>query len=75
MPEVYSRQGFVRRDIESILKWEREAGVVQESTTFNSGNEEIPIKEPEVKHSPEGIKAVADDLRAAFASGEFTGGL
>lgn len=75
LPEVYARQGFERREIDSMVAWEKEAGVVHESTTFNSGNEEITHEEPVYRPNPEAVKAVVKDIADAISSGPWTGGL
>jgi hypothetical protein len=70
IPEVYARQGFERKEIENISKWEKEAGVVHEATNFTAGSE--PSAErygvPKVDKA-----AVINDIRDAIASGPWTG--
>lgn len=73
MPAVYSNQGFERREIMSVLGWEKEAGVVQESTTFNPGNEVPSVDPPKLKVSKELIQDLTRDISNAAASGPWTG--
>lgn len=54
--------------------YEKEMGVVHEATNFNLGNEPNNADVvPTVKRDPEVMKALVDDMRAAMASGPFTG--
>lgn len=76
MPDVYASQGFERQEIMSMTEFERSTGLVHEPTNFNSGNEPV-IQDPRetVGAPPELKKALVDDMRDAFASGPWTGGL
>jgi hypothetical protein len=74
MPEVYRRQGFERVEISSMTSFERETGLVHEASTFgtstaDSGFDPVPIRRP---IPTELVKELADDLRAAAASGPWT---
>ena len=72
MPERYVEAGFERREIDSMLAWEREAGVVHEATNFSPGNE--PMSQEKLPEpNPEARKAVIDDIVAAVNSGPWTG--
>ena len=71
MPERYVEAGFERREIDGMLAWEREAGVVHEATNFSPGNE--PVSQEQLPQpSLEARKAVIEDIRAAVASGPWT---
>lgn len=75
MPDIYRRQGFERHEILSMTDWEREAGVVHESTNFHPGNEPAPSADPAPPVISKQVKeSLIDDMREAFASGPFTGG-
>ena len=72
MPDRYVEAGFERREIDSMLAWEREAGVVHEATNFAPGNE--PMSQEKLPEpNPEARKAVIDDIVAAVNSGPWTG--
>ena len=59
-----------------MTQWEKESGVVHEASTFNSGNNDIPQDTRDEVHTPPEVKqALIDDIRAAIASGPWTGGL
>lgn len=73
MPEVYQRQGFERRELLSMLSWEKESGVVHEATNFNSGNEIISDEPIPFKPSFEVKKKLVQDIADAAASGPWTG--
>jgi hypothetical protein len=76
IPEVYAAQGFERREIDSMIAWEKEAGVVHEATNFHPGNEDTPLDPRDNnKCPPEVKKALIEDMKAAFASGPWTGDL
>jgi hypothetical protein len=65
IPEVYSRQGFERREIMSMTQWERESGSVHEATNFNPGNEPMSSEAPPPKTDKE---TVARELGAALSA-------
>lgn len=71
MPEIYARQGFERREILQMTSWEKEAGVVHEASNFNPGNELAPDREVQQfpGPKPEVVKAIAEDVAKAVASG------
>lgn len=76
MPSVYAEQGFERHEIMRMTDWEKQTGLVHEATNFNAGNEPPPADpNPAPKPSPEVKQALIDDIRAAIASGPFTGGI
>jgi hypothetical protein len=76
VPEVYAAQGFERREIHSMIEWEREAGVVHEATNFHPGNEDTPLDPRDTNKCPTEVKqALIEDMKAAFASGPWTGDL
>ena len=75
MPEVYQRQGFERRELLSMLSWEKESGVVHEATNFNAGNEPETDRDVPYKPDPKVVHELAKDIAAANASGPWTGGL
>ena len=76
IPEQYVRDGFERREIMNMTQWEKESGVVHEESTFNSGNAVVPDDTRDVVSTPPSVKqALIDDMRAAIASGPFTGGI
>lgn len=73
VPEVYVQQGYERREILNMTKWEKEAGVVHEASNFSPGNEVAAMREPEVPTAPkEVIDQLAKDWADAAASGPFT---
>ena len=72
MPEVYQRQGFERRELLSMLSWEKESGVVHEATNFHAGNEPNPEQHPTPHLSKQARESLAQDMREAIASGPFT---
>jgi hypothetical protein len=69
----YAAAGFERREIMNMTAWEKESGTVHEATNFNPGNEMIETPLPEPKKNPEAMKVLTDDIRAAIASGPWTG--
>jgi len=74
MHAQYAAAGFERREIMSMLSYERETGSIHEASTFNSGNElalDVPAPLPSPKK--EVIQALAKDMADAMASGPFTG--
>ena len=75
MPEVYAQSGFERREIMNMSAWEKEAGVVHESSNYAAGGPGLDFTQPErtYKPNPEAIKAVAQDIADAVASGPWTG--
>lgn len=73
VPEIYARQGFERLEIESMVTYEKQAGVVHEATNFYPGNEPGPEERKPYKPTREAIQAVIEDFQAAKASGPFTG--
>lgn len=73
MPQVYEKQGFERREIMSMVGWERESGLAHEPTNFNSGNEPICTDPPAPKVSPEVKRELIRDMADAIASGPWTG--
>lgn len=75
LPEVYARQGFERKEILNMGSWERDANVVHEATSFNSGNEPMPQTPERPKPPKDVIDALARDIAEANASGPWTGGL
>ena len=76
IPDQYTKDGFERREIMNMTQWEKESGVVHEASTFNSGNNDIPQDTRDEVHTPPEVKqALIDDIRAAIASGPWTGGL
>ena len=72
MPEVYARQGFERREIESMIQYERETGTVHEASNFHPGNE--PSEPAQVPYSaPAEVKQdLIDEVRKMIASGPVT---
>jgi hypothetical protein len=73
MPTVYADQGFVRREIPSMIAYERETGVVHEASNFTPGNEPVEAPRAEApKVSTEVMRRLIDDVRAAKASGPWT---
>jgi len=73
MPSRYIRQGFVREDILSMSKYERESGVVHESSNFRPGNEPDSFREPTPPKAPKALReSLIDDIRSAAASGPWT---
>jgi len=72
MPEVYARQGFERREIESMIAYERETGTVHEASNFHPGNE--PSGPAQVTYSaPAEVKQdLIDEVRKMIASGPVT---
>ncbi len=76
LPDMYRSQGFERQEIMNMSEWERQTGLIHEATNYNSGNGPPPVDpNPAPKQSPEAKQALIDDIRAAIASGPFTGGL
>jgi hypothetical protein len=73
LPDVYAQRGFERREIESMSKWEKEAGVVHEATSFNPGNEPVPVGKEAPGMSSATRDMVINDIRDAIASGPWTG--
>lgn len=74
MPSVYAKQGFERHEIMSMIQYEKETGVIHEATNFHPGNEPDPTQTPEPVGAPkELIRSMVDDIRAAAASGPWTG--
>ncbi len=74
MPEVYQRQGFERVEIESMVKYEKETGVVHEATSYNPGNEPTSSDPRNTfKPDPKVVHELALDIAAAAASGPWTG--
>ena len=77
IPEVYASAGFERMEIMNMSQFERDTGLVHEATNFSPGNEPSPLNpadEPR-RLSKGQLQPLVDDMRAAFASGPFTGGL
>jgi predicted nucleic acid-binding Zn-ribbon protein len=72
MPEVYARQGFERREILSMLQYERETGVVHEASNFLPGNEPGPREPGGPKVTPEARAQLLTDVRDMLASGPLT---
>ena len=73
LPAVYAKQGFERQEIMSMSAFQKQTGLIHEQTDLLPGNEDIPMREPErPKLKPEVVRDLAEDLRAAFASGEWT---
>ena len=72
MPAVYANQGFERMEIESMVKFEKETGLIHEPTNFNPGNESIPVEPPRLAPGKELIDSLARDIGAAAASGPWT---
>jgi hypothetical protein len=72
VPEVYAKQGFERREILSMGAWEKESGVVHEASNYNPGNEAVDC-EPKTTTDPKYRQVIIDDIRAAIASGPWTG--
>jgi hypothetical protein len=72
MPERYVEAGFERREIDSMIAWEKEAGVVHEASNFSPGNEPT-TQENLPQPNPEARKAVIKDITEAIASGPWTG--
>lgn len=74
MPEVYAAQGYERMEIMSMTTYEKQTGVVHEASNYSG---EAPLLlEPPVPSAPkEAIQDVVDDMRAAIASGPWTGGI
>jgi hypothetical protein len=73
MPEVYSRQGFERREIMSMTQYERETGSVHEASNYASGNEPVTEAPPMRPHAPkEVIDSLVNEVRAAIQSGPWT---
>jgi hypothetical protein len=72
IPEVYRAQGFERREIESMIQYERQTGTVHEASNFLPGNE--PGEPEPVRHSasPEIKRELIDEFRAMVASGPVT---
>ena len=73
MPEPYKQQGFERVEIDSILKFERETGLIHEASNYAPGNEPDPIPDIQYTPPPEAVRVVAEDIAAAVASGPWTG--
>ncbi len=59
IPDVYARQGFERREITSMVAWEKESGSIHEASSFAPGNEPSPEREV---IAPKLSKAVREDL-------------
>ena len=72
MPEVYANQGFERVEIESMVKFERETGLIHEPTNFNAGNEAVPVEPPHKSAPRKLIDSLARDISDAAASGPWT---
>jgi len=73
MPSTYQRRGFVREEIFSMGKYEKESGVVHEASNFLPGNEPAPLREPSSQGAPAELRdRLIDDLRAASQSGPWT---
>lgn len=73
MPEVYARQGFVRREIMHMSAYERETGLVHEATNFRAGNEPELSMDPVRPPTPPEVRAsLINDVREAIASGPWT---
>lgn len=77
MPMAYARQGFVRREIESMVSFERQTGLVHEPSNFARGNEPSPYRpdEQSKKAPKEVVEKLVTQVRDAAASGPWTGGL
>jgi len=75
LPQIYAQQGFERREILQMTSWEKEAGVVHESSNYNNGNELAPDRDVQEfpGPKPEVVKSIAQDVAAAIASGPWTG--
>lgn len=70
MPAVYARQGFERLEIESMLAWEKQTGLVHEATNFSPGNEPSPDREAPVAQMPRELReSLINDIRDAAATG------
>lgn len=73
IPQRYVDEGFERYEIQSMSTWEKVTGSVHEATNFNPGNEPLPQERHEYKPKPEAVKAIAEDIASAIASGPWTG--
>lgn len=59
----------------SMTQYERETGLVHEQSNYSAGNEPVPDDVGLPKTDPAVKKALIEDMRDAFASGPFTGGI
>jgi hypothetical protein len=71
IPEVYKNQGFERKEIMSMIAYEKETGIIHEASNFNTGNEPMP-ESPATQPDKRSIEVVAEDMREAMASGPWT---
>jgi hypothetical protein len=71
MPEIYQRQGFERREVESMIAFEKETGLVHESSNWTPGNESIG-ELPKAETPKEIVDDLVKVIRDAKASGQFT---
>lgn len=72
MPSHYVEQGYERKEIMSMIQYEKETGVVHEASNYNDGNEPIPTEPAPPRPSRAAIEAVAEDIKEAIASGPWT---
>jgi arginine deiminase len=73
IPEVYRAQGFERKEILSMIEWEKQSGVVHEASNFNAGNETISVEPTLPRPDAKIVHELAKDIADAAASGPWTG--
>src|SRR4029077_13082497 len=69
LPEVYKQQGYERKEILSMIQYEKETGIVHESSNYQSGNEPVALEPAPPRPSQDAIRAVAEDIKEAISSG------